>query len=76
VDDNIFNIVTIQTVLSTIYNVLSDKAMNGQEAIDVILLREQEIGKSKCRYSHKRAGYRLILMDCNMPILDGFEATK
>jgi two-component system sensor histidine kinase/response regulator len=43
VDDNIFNIVTIQTVLSTIYNIPSDKAMNGQEAIEMIMLREQEI---------------------------------
>ena len=36
VDDNIFNIVTLQTILEFQYNIKSDKAMNGQEALDKV----------------------------------------
>ena len=39
VDDNIFNIVTIQTILEMTYGVKSDKALNGQEAIDRVFDR-------------------------------------
>ncbi|GAL35358.1 CheY-like receiver [Vibrio maritimus] len=37
-------------------------ANNGQEAIDI--------------YQHQHDSIGLILMDCMMPVLDGFEATK
>ena len=34
VDDNIFNIVTLQTILEMNFGVKADKAMNGQEAVE------------------------------------------
>lgn len=36
VDDNVFNIVTLQTLLEYQFNLESDKAMNGQEAIEKV----------------------------------------
>ena len=43
--------------------------MNGQKAVDLI---KQNYDENENKYS----SYSLILMDCNMPILDGYEATK
>ena len=42
-----------------------DSAFNGQEAIDTFIQNSQE-GKN----------YELILMDCNMPLMDGYTATQ
>ena len=41
----------------------SDLATNGQEAIDKVIINDS--------YNP----YDIILMDCNMPIKDGFEAS-
>ena len=41
--------------------------MNGKEAVEIIQKEIQE--KSECTH-------RLILMDCQMPIMDGYEATQ
>ena len=76
VDDNIFNIVTVQTILQTMYGLEADKALNGQEAIELILKREQDKQTHNCHCQTPYPGYRLILMDCNMPVMDGFEATS
>lgn len=56
------NLVNQHVALATLqkYGCLVDVANNGQEAIN--------------RY--KLTDYDLILMDCQMPIVDGFEATK
>lgn len=40
--------------------VLADTASNGQEAVD----------------AYKKMHYDIILMDCNMPVMDGFQATE
>ena len=42
------------------------KAFNGQKALKAIKKEIQETGKNP---------FRLIFMDCNMPIMDGYEAT-
>lgn len=39
---------------------LSDEAHDGEEAY------EKVVNSFKC------CGYKLVLMDCNMPVLDGF----
>ena len=43
-----------------------DSAMNGEEAVT----------KVKEFYQENKRGYHLILMDCNMPFKDGYEATE
>ena len=46
-----------------------DTAINGQEALDKVIL---DVKQNKGKF----CSYNLILMDCNMPIMDGYEATK
>lgn len=48
VDDAIFNIVALQTILEMTYNLKSDKALNGQLAIDKIKEREELRSKEPC----------------------------
>lgn len=60
-EDNPVNLKVIQAALSN-NGIQSDFAVNGQEAIGLF--------KKKPNY------YSLILMDCEMPIVDGFTATK
>jgi len=66
VDDNEYNIYVLQSYLKPL-KVVVDEALNGQEAIDKI--------KNKTE-SHCCKAYKLVLMDINMPIMDGITATK
>ena len=46
-----------------------DKAMNGKEALELIKKDVEQINNdSDC-------SYELIFMDCNMPVLDGYQAS-
>ena len=47
---------------------LIDKAYNGEEAIQMVKRAHQSMELPKQHYG-------LILMDCSMPILDGYEAS-
>lgn len=53
-----------------------DKAMNGQEAVDKVLQRYQDNLISPCVCNKENLNYKVIFMDCNMPVLDGFQATE
>ena len=44
-DDNIFNIVTLQAILESQYNIKVDTAMNGMEAVDKFKLRLKGAGE-------------------------------
>jgi CheY-like chemotaxis protein len=66
VDDNNFNLVVLESMLKK-SNISCDKAANGQIALDKIVQSQRR----KCC-----APYALVLMDCNMPVMDGYEATE
>ncbi|AWB66906.1 hybrid sensor histidine kinase/response regulator [Saccharobesus litoralis] len=59
VDDNDINRIVAGEMLST-FGVTYDEAINGQEAVDMV---------------HNNTHYDLVLMDIQMPILDGYQAT-
>lgn len=65
VDDDLINIMIAEQYLA-FFNIKSMRAMNGLEAFNLVeqdfLLQQNEI----C----------MIIMDCNMPILDGFQASE
>ena len=64
VDDDLMNLMVAEQYLK-IFNIMSIRAMNGLEAYKImktdLKMEKQEI----C----------MIIMDCNMPILDGFQAS-
>ena len=64
VDDDLLNVMVAEQYLK-IFNIMSVRAMNGLEAYKImktdLKMEKQEI----C----------MIIMDCNMPILDGFQAS-
>lgn len=48
VDDNIFNIVALQTVLEYDFNLQSDKALNGLEAVAKVQERTKDVLDYPC----------------------------
>ena len=67
VDDNIFNLIPLEEMLLRNLGESVDKAMNGKEAVDMYITN---LNKTCCSVR-----YELILMDLNMPIMDGYEST-
>lgn len=68
VEDNTMNQMVIKKMLSRA-GCESVVAKNGKEALDVLF-------NTDC---NNKAGYKnfdLILMDCQMPVMDGFQATQ
>jgi len=61
VDDDPLNILVLESLLSQ-FNVPKDSAVNGKEAL--------------VKVNKDPDAYGLILMDCQMPVMDGFEATR
>jgi CheY-like chemotaxis protein len=53
----------------------TDKALNGRDALDKVMSRASFDEHDPCNCEKRRANYRLIFMDCNMPVMDGFQAT-
>ena len=63
VDDNPFNLLIVTKVLEKWgYSIVT--ALNGEDAIE------------KAQKQDKTRFFKMILMDCQMPIMDGFAATK
>jgi CheY-like chemotaxis protein len=65
VDDDQINILVLGKYFSTFNDCIYDMAFNGQQALDMVKTRAEE-----------KHFYDIIFMDCNMPVMDGFEATR
>ena len=64
VDDDLFNLLVAEQYL-TLFKIPSYRALNGLEAYK---LMKNDVKMQKCEIS-------MIIMDCNMPVLDGFQAS-
>ena len=66
VDDNDFNVLALKEMLES-FQFRVAKAYNGEIAINLI----KEKAKNECCNA-----FQIVFMDCDMPVKDGFEATK
>ena len=69
VDDDTFNLEAVENILKRLH-ITCDIAFNGKEALEKIHATYDKSCGPGCH------GYEIILMDCNMPVMDGYEATK
>lgn len=71
VDDNPFNVKSIEMMLEHCFKLRCDTAYSGAEALTIVEQRLQKLHKFGCSEY-----YRLILTDINMPEMDGIQMTK
>lgn len=65
VDDTVFNLKILQIIFESKFGLMVDQAVSGEEA--VMMCRQ--------RVKNRKEMYRIIVMDINMPGLDGVQAT-
>ena len=68
-DDEVFNTIAVEMICKP-FGFAVDCAFNGQQALEFIERRSTESCSDDCK------PYSLIIMDCNMPIMDGYQATR
>jgi len=68
VDDDEFNIQALSCLLENLFGERCHRAFNGEMALTMVQ-EKQRSSKCECYYS-------LILLDCNMPIMNGFDACR
>ena len=73
VDDQTYNIDALMIILGMVLklnvDLMCEKAQSGEEAIEKVMANVLQNNSKRCDYC-------LILMDCNMPFMDGYEATE
>lgn len=65
VDDQMIALELLAMILQNRFNVDLTLANNGKEAVEKVLKMEEQ-----------KKNYDVIFMDCNMPIMDGLEASQ
>ncbi len=71
VDDQVFNIEAVKGILEFVFKfdlTRVHQATDGEEALEMV--------KKDCVDHDGESSFSLILIDCNMPFMDGFEATS
>ncbi|CAD8083208.1 unnamed protein product [Paramecium sonneborni] len=71
VDDEQINILALSILLEQL-GFTSDQVFNGKECVDLIYSKQKKTNCLKCFDKQ----YQLIFMDINMPLLDGWEASR
>ena len=69
VDDDAFNQIALEEILYKL-QLSCHLAFNGREAIQKIKMRQTNRCCSSCQQ------YKVIFLDCSMPVLDGFETSR
>jgi CheY-like chemotaxis protein len=62
-----FNLIPLELLLEEFFSIPIERAVNGKEAVELF---EANLMKTCCQKY-----FKLVLMDLNMPIMDGYEAT-
>lgn len=68
VEDNFYNVVPLRMILKTKYDVQIDRAENGKIGADMYKANAEKT----CCTNY----YKLIFMDINMPVMDGYQSTE
>ena len=71
VDDNPFNVKSIELMIEHCFKIKCDVAYSGGEALKLVEKRLEKLHKYGCSEY-----YRLILTDINMPEMDGIQMTR
>eukprot|EP00347_Sterkiella_histriomuscorum_P013084 403366084 len=71
VDDNTFNVFTLQTILEVEFKLPCDIAYNGQQAVEEV---QNKLNTQKCQICNRQ--YILIFMDIQMPVMNGYESSE
>ena len=75
VDDQSFNLDAALIIMNTSMRLNTEKlcslAYNGREALNKVIQSVNEFRQ----FGERKCGFELILMDCNMPFMDGYDAT-
>lgn len=71
-DDQSYNIKALEIIFKTRFNLDVDKvcarAFHGKQAVEMV-------SANLLAHKNSKTSLRLILMDINMPFMDGYEAT-
>lgn len=67
---------TLQHIILEKYGIESDKALNGKLALEKVIAFDQENKRAPCTCKRALTNFKIIFMDCNMPVMDGFQATQ
>ena len=70
VDDDAFSVYSLQSILKINFNLKSDFAYCGEEAISKVM------DYNKGSLGERKKNYRLIFMDLNMPNINGIQTTE